>query len=226
MYVRRIFAPLCLYALVAVLVFPAQVEADFPGIAKSFKTDMTRAYVPCGSGITFPSPNTSSVSGTPGCAPPTPYSNYLFSDKGKCSLKMKSRFESPCSDGLSPACSNFIMQAKCSGITNPDGVTPIFRQARLPWVLAIILVFAVVNDLNRESLVDGSRVAPSQDYITVSVPVEFFLEPSKGKLKGVGSTIESAGVAMVGPGTSVSIIGAQIVDPSGNVFAVSGSSTR
>ena len=45
-----------------VIAFPAiasaQCSFDAPFTAKSFKSDLVRAYVPCGSGITFPAPNT------------------------------------------------------------------------------------------------------------------------------------------------------------------------
>ncbi len=194
----------------------AQCAFDAPGKAKGLKSDMTRGYAPCGSGITFPSSNTAGSSGTPGCTPPTPYSSFLFSDKGKCSIKSSAKLESPCGTGTPGDCSNLTLQAKCGGITNADGVTPISGSG---WAL---------NTLARTTLNDKAN----GDQTIIDFPAQFTFDPAnKGKLK-LKSDTHTLLLLLFGPGnelaacTSLETLSVKIVDPLGNIFATMGTSTR
>jgi len=194
----------------------AQCDFDAPGKAKGMKSDMVRAFVPCGSGITFPSPNTATVAGTPGCVPPTPYSDFLFDAKGKCSVKSSAKLESPCSTGTPGDCSNVTLQAKCGGITNPDGITPISGPG---WKLATI---------SRASLNDKAN----GDMTVIDFPAKFDMGlAAKGKLK-MKSDTHALLFSLFGPGnelsycTNLETISVKINDPSGRNFASQGSSTR
>lgn len=109
---------LCLLPMVLGLLLPlqsalAQCDFDAPAKARGLKSDMVRAFVPCGSGITFASPNTAAASDTPGCTPPTTYSDFLFNDKGKCSVKSSDKLESPCKN---------LTQATAPTLHGPRGV--------------------------------------------------------------------------------------------------------
>ncbi len=203
-------------ALFSVSTASAQCAFDAPGKAKGLKTDMVRGYVPCGSGITFPAPNTSGSTGTPGCTPPTPYSAFLFNDKGKCSVKTKAKLEDPCSTGTPGACSNVTLKAKCSGITDGDGFTPISGPG---WAL---------NTLARATLKDNAN----GDQTIIDFPAQFtFPDAAKGKLKLTADThvlLEN----LFGPGselaacTALELIFIRIVDDFARLFATPGSSTR
>lgn len=194
----------------------AQCAFDSAGKAKGLKSDMTRAYVPCGSGITFPAPNTVTTAGTTSCTPPTTYSNYLFSAKGKCSVKSKAAYEAPCSDLSGPDCSNVTLSAKCAGMTNPDGFTPISGPG---WAL---------NTLARATLDDNNN----GDMTVIDFPAQFlFPDAAKGKLQ-VQSDTNTLLLALFGPGnslpgcTSLETLAVKIVDPLGRPFANLGTATH
>jgi hypothetical protein len=203
-------------ALFTISTAHAQCSFDAAGKAKGLKSDMTRGYVPCGSGVTFPAPNTAGKSGTPGCTPPTTYSSFLFSDKGKCSIKSKAKFESPCGTGTPGDCSNVTLQSKCSGVTNADGVTPISGAG---WAL---------NTLARATIDDSA----GGDQTIIDFPAQFTFDPAnKGKLKLKSDTHTLLNL-LFGPGnelagcTSLEIISVKIVDPVAAIFATMGTATR
>ena len=194
----------------------AQCDFNYPNKAKGLKSDMVRAFVPCGSGITFAAANTASQSGTPGCAPTTTYSSFQFSDKGKCSIKSKHKLESPCSTGSPFDCSNLTLQAKCSGVTIADGVTPIQGPG---WLL---------NTLARATLDDRQN----GDQTVIDFPASFeFPDASKGKLKLKADT-HGLLTLLFGPGnelsacTQLETLQVKIVDPLNRPFATMGSSSR
>jgi hypothetical protein len=194
----------------------AQCDFNAAGKAKGLKSDMTRAYVPCGSSVTFSVPNTTANSGTPSCFPPTTYSNFEFNEKGKCSVKSKAKAEEPCKTGTLGTCSNVTLQAKCSGITNPGGATPISGTG---WTLATV---------SRATTDDKLR----GDITIIDFPATFkFPAASKGKLKLKEDT-HSLLTLLFGEGnelsvcTSLETLQVRIVDPGGNPFANLGTATR
>ncbi len=195
----------------------AQCDFDAPAKARGLKSDMVRAFVPCGTGITFPSPNTAGSSGTPGCTPPTTYSDYQFGPKGKCSVQASNKIESPCKNGFPPVCSNPTFKSRCSDITTADGVTAISGQG---WAL---------NTLHRVTLNDRA----TGDQTVVDFPNQFAFPPAnRGNLK-VKADINSFWNLLFGPPqpgfatcASIELISIKIVDPLGRPFATIGSSTR
>ena len=194
----------------------AQCSFDAAGKAKGLKSDMTKAYAPCGSGITFPAANTTSNVGTPACTPPTSYSTFLFSAKGKCSVKTKAKLESPCSTPTPGDCSNLTVQGKCSGLTNPDTITGISGPG---WAL---------NTIARATFEDKA----GGDMTVIDFPASFAMDlAAKGKVS-VKSDTHALLFDLFGPGselpgcTSLEVLSAKIVDPSGAVFANMGTSTR
>ncbi len=201
----------------------AQCDFDAPGKARGLKSDMVRAFVPCGTGVTFPSPNTAGSSGTPGCTPPTAYSDFVFASNGRCSLKMNHKLESPCGTGTPGDCSILTVTAKCSGIMQADGVTPISGPG---WALNII------------QRVTRSDDGVAADRTVIDATMQFTFEAaSKGKLRlksdshdyflGFISCFAGfSGCPDFRACTSIESISAKILDPSGAVFATLGSSTR
>src|SRR5262245_38495445 len=82
----------------------AQWPFDEPAKAKGIKSAMIKAMSSC-PGVTFPTSNTTTMAGVPGCAPPTPLSLFQFEDlKGSCSVKTSHKVEDPCSDGSATPC--------------------------------------------------------------------------------------------------------------------------
>jgi hypothetical protein len=194
----------------------AQCNFNMPGKAKGLKSDMARAYIPCGSGITFSTPNTASNAGTPACSPPTTYSTFQFSEKGKCSVKSSAKAEQPCKTGTPGDCSNVTLQAKCSGVVNQDGQTPISGPG---WLL---------NTLARATTDDKAN----SDQTIIDFPASFkFPDASKGKLK-LKSDTHTLLALLFGPGNELSVctqletLQVRIVDPLNRPFANIGSSTR
>lgn len=178
---------------------------------------MVRAYAPCGTGITFPSPNTAAASGTPGCTPPTPYSDFLFSDKGKCSVQGSHKWESPCGLGGPEDCSNFTWKARCSGITAADGTTLIEGSG---WTL---------NMLYRATWQDSAN----GDQTVIDFPAQVTFAPAKkGRMKAGADTHMLLNQLPFFPPrflpgcTSLEVLSVKIVDPQNRVFATMGSSTR
>jgi hypothetical protein len=203
-------------ALFSVSTASAQCDFNAPGKAKGLKSDMVRGYVPCGSGITYASPNTAGATGTPGCAPPVTYSAFLFGPKGKCSVKSTQKLEDPCKTGTPGACTNITLKAKCSGITEPDTITPILGPG---WAL---------NTLARATLNDSA----GGDQTIIDFPAQFtFGDAKKGKI-GLTSDTHTLLELLFGPGnelaacTSLETVFVRIVDPAGRLFAVQGSSSR
>jgi len=198
----------------------AQCSFNEPAKAKGIKTDMIRSYSAC-PGVTMAAPNTVTMAGVPGCIAPvsgTPVtrSAFQFSTKGKCSLKTSAKLESPCSTGTGIDCSNLTLKAKCGGITEPDGVTPISSGA---WSL---------NTVARTTFNDST----GGDMTIIDFPAQFaFDTPKKGKMKMQQDTNALLNF-LFGPGselpgcTAIEIVSVSIADPVGDVFAVMGSSTR
>ena len=194
----------------------AQCAFDEPAKAKGIKVSMVKAMSSC-PGITFASPNTSTMAGVPGCAPPTPLSLYQFDDaKGQCSLKTTHKVETPCGDGSPDPCSNLTLQAKCGGLLDPDGATP---SAGPGWNL---------NTVARATFDDNAN----GDMTVIDFPAQFTIpDASKGKLKGKFTTNELLN-GLFGPGsalpacTAIELISVKIADPSGDLFASIGTSGR
>ena len=194
----------------------AQCAFDEPTKAKGFKTSMVRAYASC-PGITFPSPNTSTMAGVPGCAAPSPLSAFRFDAlKSSCDVKTSHKLEDPCKDGSLVPCSNLQLNVKCAGVNNADGVTP---NSQAGWNL---------NTIARATFDDNAN----GDMTVIDFPAQFPLpQASGGKLKGKFTTNDLLN-GLFGPGsalpgcTAIELITIKIADPSGNIFASIGSATR
>lgn len=194
----------------------AQCAFNEPAKAKGLKSSLVKNYAAC-PGITFPSDNTSTMAGVPGCATPFATSAYKFdSAKGKCDLKTGHKVENPCSSGNPVACSNLTLKVKCSGVLNPDGITP---NAQAGWNL---------NTVARATFDDTSN----GDMTVIDFPAQFSLPPAvKGKVGGTFTTnlllIDLFGEGSELPAcTAIQLIRVAIADPAGNTFATMGSSGR
>jgi hypothetical protein len=193
----------------------AQCSFNSAGKAKGFKTSMVRAYSSC-PGITYASPNSSTMAGVPTCAPPVALSVFKFNSKGKCDVKSGHKLENPCSDPGSSVCSNLTLSVKCSGITQADGVT---LDSSPGWNL---------NTIARATFDDNSN----GDMTVIDFPAQFPLgQAASGKLKGKFTTNELL-VGLFGPGsalpgcTQIELLTIKIADPAGNLFASIGSGSR
>ena len=199
----------------------AQCNFDAPTKARGFKSSMVRAYDACTTS------NTAVDGGVAdGCNPPTVLSAFQFSDsKSSCTVAIRSNFQSPCKWGWGAvACNNPIISLKCRGIVGSDGVTPIGSPGS-----AQVWTLEVGNRATFEDPVGGDMTAMD------SPVAQFLIPPARnGKLKlkthsfRLDSFGECSGLNVCGlPGCSVlEISGVRLVDPEGNVFAVTGSSTR
>jgi len=194
----------------------AQCSFNEPGKGKGLKSSLVRNYAAC-PGITFPSTNTTTMAGVPGCATPFATSSYKFDTlKGKCDLKTGHKLENPCSSGNPVACSNLSLQVKCSGVTDADGTTPTNTSG---WNL---------NTVARATFNDNSN----GDMTVIDFPAQFPLPAAvKGKFGGKFNTNDLLN-GLFGPGselpacTAIQLIRVAVADPSGNTFAVMGSSAR
>ncbi len=197
----------------------AQCAFDAPAKAKGFKTSMVRAYAGC-PGVTFAAPNTSTMAGVPGCAPPFATSEYQFDDDaGQCSVQLTQTVESPCYDDLVPECARIRLKAQCSGVLDPDGTTP---TVNADWTFNVVM---------RLTFDDQTR----GDMTVVDFPAQFpFSQPSAGRLKLTYDSSDPCATlpCLFGPSTALpscmelQLLSARIVDPDGNGFAVMGSSSR
>jgi hypothetical protein len=196
----------------------AQCAFDEPAKAKGIKSSMVKAMSSC-PGITYASPNTSTMAGVPGCTSPTgpvPLSLFKFDDqKGKCDIKTTHKVETPCSDATA-SCSNLTLSVKCGGVQNADGASPNNDDG---WNL---------NTVARATFDDNAN----GDMTVIDFPAQFALDQaSKGKLKGKFDTntllnnLFGAGSALPAC-TAIELITVKIADPSGNLFATLGTSGR
>ena len=193
----------------------AQCAFDAPTKAKGIKTSMVRAYAGC-PGITFPSPNTSTMTGVPGCAPPFALSPFEFGPDGSCSLKSSQSIESPCPIAPLSGCAMLQITARCTDIRDPGGAT----QTTAPgW--AINLVLRITEE-------DPS----SGDLTVIDVPLQVsFPQARNGRMRLNRLLPECllhvfpCGVEW-GACTSLQLLYAAVADPDGNIFAVVGSSSR
>ncbi len=194
----------------------AQCTFDAPTKAKGIKTSMVRAYAGC-PGVTFASPNTSTMAGVPGCTPPFALSEYRFDDEtGSCSVKMKSQYAELCPNNVfsDPPCMVSMLKAKCVGILDP---------AALP---ADDPGFAL-QLVTRWTFADSS----GGDMTVIDFPSQLAVP----QLRNGGFTLTTdpfeGGCELFfcqrPPGcTSIEILTIALKDPGGNVFAVLGSSSR
>jgi hypothetical protein len=226
--------PVTLGALVAggiLLLAPSwavsQCAFNAPGHATgTMKGFMVRYYAAC-PGITFLSPNTgtSTGGGTPGCALPVATSKFLFGPKGSCKLIVKSRIETPCSDGFGNSCANPAIKVACKDVRESDGHTAIHGEASSDsgtgWGLR------AVARVTLDDPVIG-------DATVVDFPARFAIPAAHGggklKLKtSAQSFLEGFfpdSMALLAPCSSLELKSVSVVDPDGRIFAVLGTSTR
>jgi len=198
----------------------AQCAFDAPTKAKGIKTSMVRAYAGC-PGITFPSPNTSTMAGVPGCTPPMTQSAYEFDDETSgCSIRLAQSVESPCFDGA-PACGRIKLKARCWGILDPGGATLTESPG---WSLSIIARITIADET-------------SGDMTIIDFPAQFSSgQASRGKLKLTYDSSDPCAYSLCNlfppPAhafpvcTTLEIPSARILDPDGNIFAAAGTSSR
>jgi len=171
----------------------------------------------------FPIGNTVTQAGTPGCAPPVPWSPFLFDAKGTCQVKVSAKVQNPCVSGTPGPCSNRTIKIKCSGITTADGLTLISGPG---WQLALAERTTLADD--------GGLGSGNTDMTIIDHRSRWALPPgAKGKLR---ATFVNADVSSCSPAggcilnlptcTNTEVLGIQLLDPAGRPFATIGSSTR
>jgi hypothetical protein len=193
----------------------AQCAFDAPTKAKGIKTSMVRAYAGCVGGITFPSSNTSTMAGVPGCTPPMALSQFEFGSAGSCSIKVSQRIESPC-PLETDSCAIWRVEVNCKDIYDPGGTTPtetgdwaLSFLARLTW-----------------------NATAAGDQTVIDFPLQVPLPGAHNGQLRVKMSVPTCSLlfgceAFAWPDcTSVQLIRSSIVDPDGNIFAVMGSSSR
>jgi hypothetical protein len=197
----------------------AQCAFDAPAKAKAIKSSLVRAYASC-PGVTFPSPNTSTMAGVPGCAPPTPSSPYELDDaKGSCTVTLKHSVAIPCGDGSETGCSTLRFGLKCAGLEGPGGGELVDTAG---WSLGVVFRGTVSSEPGDE------------DVTALDFPLQLPLpEVKNGTLKakidvgGCGSPLICALFELyVAPCAQLEILSLTLRDPDGNAFATLGSSGR
>jgi hypothetical protein len=191
----------------------AQCGFDAPSSARRLNTSMVRAYAAC-AGITVPTPNTSTMAGVPACGPPLALSEFEFGPDGTCSLLIKTRHEDPCSDGSGSPCMKPSIRVRCEGVLNPGG-----GLTNAPgWSLRLITRRTVSDPTNG-------------DMTQLDFPSTLAFEQARNGAFGLkadafdGACLFLACPALPGC-TNLQIVSAEIMDPTGRVFAVPGSSSR
>jgi len=192
----------------------AQCAMDGPAKAKGIKTSLIRSFAACPS-ITFPAPNSQTGTGVPTCAPPYAHSPYQFAPKSSgCSFQTSAKLESPCSFNSTGDCMNLALKAKCSGILEPDNVTPTSTPG---WKLATV---------SRATLNDPDN----GDMTVINFPVIIsFPPPVKGKMSFKTDTnhvLNGLGLASLPSCTQVEVVSLTVQDPASNPFAKIGAGTR
>jgi len=236
---KKVIVTLSAVALVAAYAGSASAQCDFNSLAKAkgMKTSMVRVFAGCPStehaGI-----NTQTGGSTPACSPvmvkklegdATPY--VLDPQKGGCDVQTQAKLEKDCAEltdangdplGLPTGpCHVTYVKAKCKGVLQADGVTPINANDDAGWSLAT-LTRSTFND------------ATNGDMTVIDFPVTFtFSDPDKGKMK-INSSSAEALAAILGDVSGAALptcstlqtIKLTIKDPNGLPFATMGGSTR
>jgi hypothetical protein len=196
----------------------AQCAFDAPAKAKSIKSSLVRAYASC-PGATFAAPNTTTMAGVAGCAPPTASSIYEIDDaKGTCSIRAKHSVVTPCDNSDPAGCSVLGVSVKCAGIQDPGGGV---LTSTVGWYLGL-LFRATFNDPSngdmtvidyplQATLPDATNGTLKERFELGNCPDPFFCPPPSGYLP---------------PCTQLELLGVTLFDPDGNAFARLGSSGR
>lgn len=236
---KKVILTLSAAALVATYAGSASAQCDFNAIAKGkgMKTSLIRVFAGCPS-TEHPSINSATGGGTPSCSPVTvkglngEATAYTFdAQKGGCDAKTKSKIEKECADlenlqgdtlGL-PAgpCHVTEVEAKCKGILQDDGTTPINANDDSGWSLAT-LTRSTFND------------ATNGDMTVIDFPVTFSFEPpNNGGIKFKSSSAIALSEILTDPSgaalptcTTLETLKVLVKDPDGLPFATMGGSTR
>ncbi len=217
----------------------AGAQCDFNAVAKAggMNTSLVRAFG-YNSGSLRPVPNVVSSAGIPGWSPvsvlevfgeATPY---VFDvQTGGCDVRSKVKIERDCAllegSGGAPLglptgpCHVTYVKAKCNGILQADGLTPINAADDSGWSL---------YTLTRSSFNDPA----GGDMTSIDFPLSFDFEaPSNGRIKLDSSSAEALAAVLIDVDgaalptcTSVQILKVGVKDPQGLPFAVMGTSTR
>ena len=194
----------------------AQCAFDGPSKAKSIKTSLVRAFVPCPS-ITFPAPNSQTGTGVPTCAPPFEYGeggtlDKKFNGRSECGVSLTAKLESPCA--VPPGdCMNVAIKARCKGITL-EGVTP---TSEVGWKLNIV-ARATIDD----------RTFGDMTVINYPLNIEF-PQAYKGKLSlktDTNTVLTGLGLTTLPACSEVELVSLSVQDPDGNIFAKLGAGTH
>lgn len=214
---KKLLISTAVLATVAFLAGSANAQCDFDDAAKAkgMKTSMVRSYVGCSGSITYAAPNSQTGTGVPTCAPPLPHSPFVFDNKkGSCSFQTKGKIEAPCKNGSGDDCYNLQIKAKCTGINDPDTVTPIESGG---WSLSTV---------TRATLDDSGN----GDMTVINFPIQVaFQQASKGKIQlktDSNEILDGLGLAALPPCATVELLTLKIKDPAGDPFATIGSSGR
>ena len=204
-----------LVGLCAPAVAHAQCAFDEPSKAKSLKSDMVRAYSSC-PGVTFPTSNTTTMAGVPGCAPPVPLSSYEFGPKGWCKIAITTNFESPCAFASQAECTNPRFSLKCNDLRTSEDAP-----ADAPgWELAVVFRATISDQANGDlTVIDFPLRYPMASAADGKISGKFGLNDLLCQL--LSDLCPALPVC-----SSFEVITAAAVDPDGNVFARMGSSGR
>ena len=197
----------------------AQCAFDAPAKAKGFKSSLIRAYAPC-PGVTFASPNTSTMAGVPGCAPPNASSAYEFDDEtGECSVRASHKVATPCPDGIAASCSVLRIVTKCRGLLDPGGTTLTNTGG---WTLNVIYRATINDTANGDiTIIDFPAQFAAPAVANGNLKLTFEIGPcTQGicDLFGSGSDLP--------PCTQLELLSVALHDPDGNAFGKLGSSGR
>jgi len=200
----------------------ARAQCAFNGPTKAglIKSSLVRHYATCPS-ETFPAPNTSSNTDTPGCAPPYPSSVYQFGPKGSCTFQMKTKLEDPCPDGCPDPCMRFRYKLKCTDVRDASSEPIAAGGTGTGWSLTQVF---------RATLDDAVR----GDMTIVEIPTSVNVPAGDhGKLSMNVDPVDTGllpfffGCPAHPPAcSSFQLQSLALRDPGGNIFAVLGSSTR
>jgi hypothetical protein len=171
--------------------------------AKQIKTSMVRAFTACGE-PGGNSPNATTETGIPSCAPPVPLSAYNFKPPcgGSCSVQIKAA-KKVCGTAGTPCCC-ITINSKCSGVLGPDTLP-----ANGPFSL-----FARLRVTGNDAL--------GGDMTLIDTPFNRTMNFTSGKAYYKSGCIDLPVDAVIPTCSSVEFVDLAIIDPDGDRFAVPG----
>jgi hypothetical protein len=177
---------------------------------KGIKGDLVRSFATCPTDP-FPAPNSSTGYGLPSCALPTALSSKRFqTDGGGCKIGLAQKVAS-CVSMPSETCAPLTLKLRCSGITEPDGITMV--DGETGWRLRVTTRVTLDDAL-------AGNVTVSDFPVEVVLPS---IADGRVKLATILPELEVStmpGDALGLPScSSVQVIDVVLVDAQGNAFA-------